>query len=542
MEYPFENGFICQFESCKLIIENPTILPCGFSLCQEHLISLNVNDAFQCQFCKQEHVLPEDGFVLNRNLEAVMKNHNQLSHLHNETMTVFHNLNSLINRYDQLNEEEYIYDTFQNLRNKVDLHKEQLIHDITIKSEEIIKKLELKEQACRTNAHKLVKTGLNEMKLEMAEQKKMLRVPNINEEELLKLMNKIKEQTRDMTKKMRKYEIDLMLNETIEFRQSNNQFPFGELIENLSHIKLAADCGQLVRCFDGHLEPVTSIHLIQEQNLLLSTSKDCSVKIWNIENGECLKTLNEYIDKVICIMVFSDNKLISSGNFIVPSIKILDLKDFSCTKTFIVFSQVNCLAHYSVNEFAAGSEDGKITLFSNVAQIKSIQAHDGCVSSLKRTNDQSMLISSSKQQKNIRIWNLKSLKLIREIIGESEPIFHLTNCDNILYSNNTKYLGSSKYYSLIKLMNIQSGACTKRIEFNENLYCIKQLSNEIIAIGSVDVIIADLKQNKILRKLPVGNSYLSKVKHIELTSKGDILTVSNDASIKLWKMIDNDSC
>ena len=48
--------------------------------------------------------------------------------------------------------ESYIYDYFYKLRNKIDLHKEQLIQDIEQKYERIIDELKEIETKCKQNA------------------------------------------------------------------------------------------------------------------------------------------------------------------------------------------------------------------------------------------------------------------------------------------------------------------------------------------------------------------------------------------------------
>ena len=49
-------AFICKYEDCNLIYENPVTVPCGNSLCQQHLDELD--DKFNCPFCFDVHQKP----------------------------------------------------------------------------------------------------------------------------------------------------------------------------------------------------------------------------------------------------------------------------------------------------------------------------------------------------------------------------------------------------------------------------------------------------------------------------------------------------
>jgi len=53
-------AIVCQYDRCKLILENPITLPCGNSICQHHLEG--ISEKFDCMFCNEEHQIPKNGF------------------------------------------------------------------------------------------------------------------------------------------------------------------------------------------------------------------------------------------------------------------------------------------------------------------------------------------------------------------------------------------------------------------------------------------------------------------------------------------------
>ena len=124
---------ICEYECCKLILENPVALPCGNTLCREHLTELN--DKFICYFCKEEHLIPANGFVINKTTNKIVNNYFQLNPLRTKIKELFEELNESIEDYQKLDPNVYVFDYFGEIRNKVDLHREELKKEIDQRSD-----------------------------------------------------------------------------------------------------------------------------------------------------------------------------------------------------------------------------------------------------------------------------------------------------------------------------------------------------------------------------------------------------------------------
>jgi WD40 repeat protein len=72
------------------------------------------------------------------------------------------------------------------------------------------------------------------------------------------------------------------------------------------------ECGprkQPSKTFNDHKEEITAITISKDNKYLISASNDKTIKIWNIRNRKCLKTIEEN-DYVQSIVISSDNKSI----------------------------------------------------------------------------------------------------------------------------------------------------------------------------------------------------------------------------------------
>lgn len=86
--------------------------------------------------------------------------------------------------------------------------------------------------------------------------------------------------------------------------------------------------GKCLNTLVGHKRPITNVIELKKEDILVSSSWDCSIKLWN-RNGKCLKTIQE--DKEISTIIELKDGNIAGG--IGNDIKIWDLSG-KCLKTF----------------------------------------------------------------------------------------------------------------------------------------------------------------------------------------------------------------
>ena len=144
-----ENALKCEYKDCELIYENPITLPCGNSMCKSHLDQYNYN--FKCYFCNDEHEIPENGFSINKTIIKMIDSIIESNPIRKKINESFEKINESISEYENLHPDVYIYEYFEDIRLKVDLHREELKKEIDEKSDEIIKKLKDKEEKCKFN-------------------------------------------------------------------------------------------------------------------------------------------------------------------------------------------------------------------------------------------------------------------------------------------------------------------------------------------------------------------------------------------------------
>ena len=304
---------VCDYDCCKMILESPVTLPCGNTLCKEHLDKFY--EKFTCFLCNEEHQIPKNGFVINKTTNKIINNYINLNPLRKKIKASFEHLSQSIDDYEKVDPDSFVYDYFAEIRNKVDLHREELKREVDQKSDEIIQHLKEREQKCKANLSKVEKENVDELKKNnLPFWKQKLRMPNINENDLNDLSSVLNDNIKIIKNRKRKYENSLLLNKSIKFDKYEKSSLFGKLIINNSEQVLSSNVGELIRVYEGHSDLITSIEVDEKSNKLISASADSTIKIWNLATGECLKTLEGHTNSVLRILLIPNNKLISSSD------------------------------------------------------------------------------------------------------------------------------------------------------------------------------------------------------------------------------------
>jgi hypothetical protein len=139
---------------CSKIFKSPFVLPCGDTICEEHLNESNVlkNNSIKCQSCKETFEVKDNQMIRsNTTVQKLISNERFLSY---EEKSKKKSLEDSIENFSQLNEQlqesKNIFDLdchnhFQEIRRKIDVQREELKDQIDKISLAMIDELKLIE-------------------------------------------------------------------------------------------------------------------------------------------------------------------------------------------------------------------------------------------------------------------------------------------------------------------------------------------------------------------------------------------------------------
>ena len=140
-------------------------------------------------------------------------------------------------------------------------------------------------------------------------------------------------------------------------------------------------------------------------------ASDATIKIWDLSNDKCVKTLFGHEYQVCCLEKLSNDKILSGSAD--NTIKIWNVKTGECIQTLNGHSDtVNCVSVLSEEIIISGSADKtiKVWCLKTNSCIMTLDGHSNSVISVKTLTE--YRIVSSSNDMTIKIWDLVSGKCI----------------------------------------------------------------------------------------------------------------------------------
>ena len=276
---------VCELNDCKLYLEQPITLPCGSTICKEHIDQHNDDQRFTCSLCNEEHLIPANGFKINKQIAQIIDNGYHLNEFQKTANDNLKKLESIVGKYDNINADEIIYDYFSQLRNKVDLKREKSMEEINNRSEEIIRDLYKLEKQIKSNASKLEKLNLEELKNQKIPQwRDHLRKPDdsIHFQDMINDLNKYIDRIQF---EINDYNTKLFLNKNVLFITQDDKL-LGKIIE-------------IDRKFGVDTKNTELLKALNLVNTSKSFINQVVHKLWNNLNNEHEVVRHNFLGKVV---------------------------------------------------------------------------------------------------------------------------------------------------------------------------------------------------------------------------------------------------
>ncbi|KAI9846417.1 MAG: hypothetical protein M1837_004008 [Sclerophora amabilis] len=203
------------------------------------------------------------------------------------------------------------------------------------------------------------------------------------------------------------------------------------------------------KIFRGHTNGVMCLQF--DDNILATGSYDATIKIWDVESGEELRTLKGH-ESGIRALQFDDTKLISGS--MDRSLKVWNWRTGECLSTYTGHTGGVIGLHFDSNILASGSIDKTVKIWN--FQDKStflLRGHTDWVNAVK-VDSTSKTVFSASDDCTVRLWDLNTKRCIRVFeghVGQVQQViplpteFELDDCEMDLYedANSTSSSASS---------------------------------------------------------------------------------------------------
>ena len=220
---------------------------------------------------------------------------------------------------------------------------------------------------------------------------------------------------------------------------------------------------ELVRTFEGHDDMVMSVAFSRDGKYIVSASDDDTVKLWEIK-GRQVRTFN---DRVYSVAFSPDGKYIVSGSG-ENTVKLWETGSGRLIHTFEGHDDyVSSVAFSPDGKYiVSGSDDNTINLWNveNEVLVRTFEGHKDIVNSVAFSPDGKYFVSGSGDE-TIKLWGKKE-RLIRTFKG------HNVLVRSVAFSPDGKYIVSGggddrkekKRYFALKLWDVESGELIRTFE------------------------------------------------------------------------------
>ena len=183
-----------------------------------------------------------------------------------------------------------------------------------------------------------------------------------------------------------------------------------------------------------------------DERLLITASRDKTIKVSDFGTLEILETLTQHRDEVKCIALNKSEKYLASGSAD-GIIHIYDTTNWNLHTT-IELNKKGFVSKYfwrtgvvqlvfdNFNRLICGGNNGEISVFDihTGSLIIKVQAHPSLSLDILRLIPDTDLIASAGQDKVIKIWNLHDLPLIQSLPGHTDAI------NQVVFDQRGKYM------------------------------------------------------------------------------------------------------
>ncbi|MBF2036936.1 MAG: serine/threonine protein kinase [Leptolyngbyaceae cyanobacterium T60_A2020_046] len=292
---------------------------------------------------------------------------------------------------------------------------------------------------------------------------------------------------------------------------------------------------QCARLLTGHQSWVTAIAFNPRTATLVSGSLDDSIKVWNLQTGSLMFTLQGHPGGVNDVTISAKGQvLVSCGDD--ETVRVWNLT--AGRRLHTLKGHVRDVTGVAIGHqgwiLASCSKDRTINIWKldTGTLVRTLMGSPAAIKSVDITPDESLVLSGGLDNK-IRLWNLNTGEMVRTLSG------HLASVNDLAVSRDGLFVASASKDRTVRLWSIATGAqvhCLMGHSQEVNSVAIAP-DNRTIVSGSSDgtVRIWDAKTGTLQHTLAEHTNAVTAV-DIHRTGRF-IASASADKTIRVWKWV-----
>lgn len=293
----------------------------------------------------------------------------------------------------------------------------------------------------------------------------------------------------------------------------------------------------LLSTLDGHSDTILAMAENKTKSCFLSSSKDASLKRWDLKTKQCVWEINALDHFINAIAIEKSGQHFITANRS-HAIQLWDLEKATCIQTSQAYTHyISSLVlpdnqGQSIHTAVSASIDGTIQIWDFAAGgvIKNrLIGHQGAIYALALMNEAHCVISAG-EDKSIKVWNLDTGHCIHTLQGHQSVIYALALCDNgrfVVSASEDKTIGlwDIKSGKLIRFMTGHEAAVVSLTVDKASRFIMSGGYDQTIRVWSVET-------GQCISTTQLDEAYIRPI--CLLANDQMMISSGSDHSLKLW--------
>ena len=378
---------------CKATLNNPIILPCSNTICQQHVSESSIETTkYSCCICNQNHDIPNDGFIVNSLAKNIIDS------------VVFAADEDKLTKYDILESKIELYSLMNRYENEI-------FEFGRFRSDKCSKFYERVEQTrvyLRSKIDNLMDSILSNFKL--CETKLIQKISHIN----IKYANF-------------KLDIDKTLNSDEENDIFSELDYFKASIENKLNGITAIKEEYMQILSHSSLDKMESVFSRKSKNknpfenkILITCVGKNKLNVWNMDANDCSKGLIYSKNRIKTIHSLSRNRLLTIS--FANTFNLWDLNAYTYKEIMHSRTGLNCSLELAQDIILIGNQANLEIWDFKKETFDVIRAHDSDITCLAKLEDNYFITGS--MDGRIKLWDFEQGRAVR-VLNQYGPVYDI---------------------------------------------------------------------------------------------------------------------
>jgi len=209
------------------------------------------------------------------------------------------------------------------------------------------------------------------------------------------------------------------------------------------------ESGRALRTLEGHGKGVLSVAFSPDGETLASGSGDETVHLWDVESGRALRTLEGHGNRVRSVAFSPDGQLLASGSDD-ETVRLWNVESGRALRTLEGHAKVVLSVAFSPDGqlLASGSGDVRLWNVESGHALRTLESHR-FVRSVAFSPDGQFLASGGHDE-TVRLWNVESGRALRTLEGHRHQVL------SVAFSPDGRFLATGGD-NTVRLWDVESG-------------------------------------------------------------------------------------